>query len=169
MRVRRKLHGLRAALGLLALASAGPLTAQVRLFAGGNWAALDRGSVCDAGTRAERIATKNKVQAIAGFAFSIDRKRWGEFYTRLSRPVRPGSSVILQVGVHPFLLTASGHWAWSSSRQQQQAIMTAVRSSPRMKVEARDPRGVRIRDYYILAGAPTAIDAAAARCAGKSR
>lgn len=143
--------------------------AETRLFAGGNWAALDRGAVCDAGTRAERIATKNKVQAIAGFAFSADRKRWGEFYTRLSRPVRPGSSVILQVGSQPFLLAGRGHWAWSRGSQQQDAIIAAVRGNARMKVEARDPRGVRIRDYYVLAGAPTAIDAAAARCAGKTR
>ena len=148
---------------------AGSVTAQTRLFAGGNWAALDRGALCDAGTRAERIATKDRVQAIAGFVFSADGKRWGEFYTRLSRPVRPGSSVVLQVGNQPFLLAGKGYWAWSRGAQQQDAIAAAVRANPRMKVEARDPRGVRIRDYYLLAGAPTAIDAAAARCAGKMR
>ncbi|QIK78529.1 hypothetical protein G7077_06075 [Sphingomonas piscis] len=93
----------------------------------------------------------------------------GEFYTRLSRPVRPGSSVILQVGNQPFLLAGAGYWAWSRGAHQQEAIMNAVRANPRMKVEARDPGGVRIRDYYVLAGAPTAIDAAAARCAGKMR
>jgi hypothetical protein len=38
-----------------------------------------------------------------------------------------------------------------------------------MKVEARDPAGRRFRDYYLLGGAPTAIDVAAARCAGKTR
>jgi hypothetical protein len=160
---------MRIALLAIGVVVAMPLQAQTRLFAGGHWAALDRGAVCDAGTRAERIATKDRVQAIAGFAFSADGKRWGEFYTRLSRPVRPGSSVILQVGNRPFLLAARGHWAWSNSAAQQEAIITAVRASARMKVEARDPGGRRIRDYYILAGAPTAIDAAAARCAGKAR
>jgi hypothetical protein len=155
--------------GLLLLAAAVPAAGQTRLFAGGNWAALDRGTVCDAGTRAERIAVKGKVQAIAGFAFTTDRRRWGEFYTRMSRPVRPGSSVILQVGNQPFLLVAKGHWAWSRGVQQQDAIIHAVRANPRMKVEARDARGARFRDYYVLGGAPTAIDAAAARCAGKAR
>ena len=169
--MRRKLHRLKLPAALLAagIIAASPLTAQTRLFAGGYWVALDRGEMCDAGTRGEIIAAEGKVQAIAGFAFSSDRQRWGEFYTRMSRPVRPGSSVLLQVGNQPFLLVGKGHWAWSRGARQQEAILAAVRASPRMKVEARDPAGRRIRDYYLLAGAPTAIDAAAARCAGKMR
>lgn len=152
----------------LGLSAAPPAAAQTRLFAGGYWAALDRGAMCDAGTRGEIIAAKGKVQAIAGFAFAVDRSRWGEFYTRMSRPVRPGSTVVLQVGAQPFLLVASGHWAWSRGVSQQESIIAAVRANQRMKVEARDPSGRRVRDYYLLAGAPTAIDAAAARCAGKT-
>jgi len=149
-----------------ASAGAAPAT---RLFAGGSWAAVDRGAVCEAGTRSEKIAVKGKVQAMAGFAFSADRRRWGEFYVRLSRPSRPGSTVILTVAGQPFLLSARGDWAWSSSAAQQSAIMAAVRSSPRMTVETRDSAGRRFRDPYRLDGAPTAIDAAAARCAGKMR
>jgi hypothetical protein len=37
-----------------------------------------------------------------------------------------------------------------------------------MRVEARDGAGRRFADTYGLAGAATAIDAAAARCAGKN-
>src|SRR3712207_959886 len=118
-----------------ALLAAAPALAQTRLFASGLWTALDRGAVCDAATRGELVAPEGRVQAIAGFIFSADRRRWGEFYTRRGRPVRPGSSVILQVGNQPFLLVASGHWAWSRGRDQQEAIITAVRASPRMKVE----------------------------------
>ena len=81
-----------------ASAGAAPAT---RLFAGGSWAAVDRGAVCEAGTRSEKIAVKGKVQAMAGFAFSADRRRWGEFYVRLSRPSRPGSTVILTVDQMP--------------------------------------------------------------------
>jgi hypothetical protein len=171
LRLRRKLYRLKLGLALLELGLSVPSAAeaQARIFSGGYWVALDRGAVCDAGTRGEIIATKGKVQAIAGFTFAADRSRWGEFYTRLSRPVRPGSTVVLQVGSHPFLLVAGGHWAWSRSASQQESIIAAVRANQRMKVEARDPLGRRIRDYYLLAGAPTAIDAAAARCAGKTR
>jgi hypothetical protein len=43
--------------------------------------------------------------------------------------------------------------------------MAAVRGGGTMRIEARDAAGVRFIDPYVLEGAPTAIDAAAARCA----
>jgi hypothetical protein len=52
---------------------------------------------------------------------------------------------------------------------QEQAIMAAVRGGGWMSIEARDTAGRRFTDYYALDGAATAIDAAAARCAGKSQ
>ena len=47
------------------------------------------------------------------------------------------------------------------------AIIAAMRGARSMRVEARDQRGRRFADRYLLDGAPTAIDAAAAGCAGK--
>jgi hypothetical protein len=137
------------------------------IHAGGAWAAIDRGAVCEADARSARIAPKGRVQASAGFAFTADRKRWGEFHARLSRVARPGSSVMLTVGDQPFLLVARGDWAWSRGPLQEQAIIAAVRAASGMRIEARDPSGRRFSDPYSLDGAPTAIDAAAARCAGK--
>jgi hypothetical protein len=139
------------------------------VHAGGAWAAIDHGAVCEAEARSARIAAKGTVQAIAGFAFTPDRRRWGEFHARLSRAPRPGSSVILTVGDRPFLLVARGGWAWSRGPAQEQAIIAAVRASGGMRVEGRDLAGRRFADPYALDGAPVAIDAAAARCAGKSR
>jgi hypothetical protein len=138
------------------------------LFAGGSWAAIDRGSVCEAEGRSARIAVKGKVQATAGFSFTPDRRHWGEFHARLSRTSRAGSSVILTIGDQPFLLTARGDWAWSRGPAQEQAIIAALRSASGMRVEARDTAGRRFADPYGLDGAPTAIDAAAAACAGKT-
>jgi hypothetical protein len=137
------------------------------IFGGGSWAAIDRGSSCEALARSARLAPKGKVQAIAGFSFTADRKRWGEFHARLSRAARPGSSVMLNVGSQPFLLVALGNDAWSRGSLQEQAIIAALRGAGEMRVEARDPGGSRFVDPYALDGAPTAIDAAAARCAGK--
>jgi hypothetical protein len=137
------------------------------IHAGGAWAAIDRGAVCEADARSARIAPKGRVQASAGFAFTADRKRWGEFHARLSRVARPGSSVMLTVGDQPFLLVARGDWAWSRGPLQEQAIIAAVRAASGLRIEARDPSGRRFSDPYSLDGAPTAIDAAAARCAGK--
>lgn len=157
---------MRATLAVLLLTFASAVYARgAVLFAGGGWAAIDRGSVCEALTRSAKIAPKGKVQASAGFAFTPDHKRWGEFHVRLSRVSRPGSSVILHVGDQPFLLVSRADWAWSRGPVQEQAIIDAARAGGHMSVEARDQAGVRFVDPYVLAGAPTAIDAAAARCA----
>lgn len=101
----------------------------------------------------------------AGFAFTPDRQRWGEFHARLSRQPRPGSSVMLTVSGQPFLLVARGGWAWSAGPAQEQALIAAVRAAPAMRIEGRDMAGRRFSDPYMLDGAPTAIDAAATRCA----
>lgn len=138
------------------------------IYAGGAWAAIDRGGLCEALARSVRIAAKGKVQATAGFAFTSDHRRWGEFSARLSRIPRPGSSVMATVGTQPFLLVTRGGWAWSRGPLQEQAMIAAVRGGSGMRVEGRDMSGRRFVDHYVLAGAPTAIDAAAAACAGKS-
>ena len=135
------------------------------LYAGGAWAAIDRGGVCEALTRSQKVAPKGKAQATAGFSFTPDHRRWGEFHAQLSRPPRPGSSVMLQAGGHQFLLLSRGDWAWSSGALQEQAIIAAARAGGSMRIEARDLAGARFTDPYLLDGAPTAIDAAAARCA----
>jgi len=135
------------------------------LYAGGAWAAIDRGTVCEALSRSQRVATKDKVQAVAGLTFTVDHRRWGEFHARLSRMPRGDASVMLQVGDQPFLLTTRAGWAWSRGPAQAEAIIAAMRNAPAMRVESRDAAGVRFSDPYLLDGAPTAIDAAAARCA----
>lgn len=135
------------------------------LYAGGNWAAIDRGSVCEALSRSAKAVPKGKVQPVAGLSFTPDRKRWGEFHAQLSRVVRSGSSVILKIGEQPFLLDGQGDWAWSRGAAQEQAIIAALREGGGMTLEARDAGGARFVDPYGLDGAPTAIDAAAGRCA----
>ena len=145
-----------------------PSAAEARgavVYAGGGWAAIDRGDVCEALVRSDKIAAKGKVQATAGLAFTPDRRRWGEFHARLSRISRAGSTAVLHVGQQPFLLVVRGDWAWSRGPAQEQAIIEALRGGGYMKVEARDQSGVRFLDPYVLDGAATAIDAAAARCA----
>jgi hypothetical protein len=135
------------------------------VHAGPAWAAIDRGEVCEALSRSVRIAARGKVQAVAGFAFTPDHRRWGEFHAQLSHMPRPGSSVLLTVGHQPFLLVARGGSAWSRGPAQEQAIIAAARAATGMRIEGRDLGGRRFVDRYELGGAPTAIDAAAARCA----
>jgi hypothetical protein len=135
------------------------------LFAEGAWAAIDRGSTCEAVSRSQRVAAKDKPQAEAGITFTADRHHWGEFHARLSRAPRADASVMLQIGGQPFMLVARDGWAWSRGPAQGQAIITAMRANSTMSIASRDGAGVRFSDPYLLDGAPTAIDAAAARCA----
>ena len=156
----------RALLFLALAAVAGPAAARGNVvFAGGAWSAIDRGAVCEALTKSQKIAPRDKVQPLAGISFTADRRRWGEFHVRLSRMPRGDATVMLKVGDQPFLLVARDGWAWSRGPGQAQAIIDALRTATNMRVESRDAAGVRFTDPYLLDGAPTAIDAAAARCA----
>jgi hypothetical protein len=156
---------MRALVVLLLIAA--PAAAADVVYAGGAWAAIDRGGSCEAGTRSIRIAQKGKVQARAGFAFDTTGPRRGQFFAQLSRVPRNGSTAILTVGTQPFLLVTGGGWAWSRGPAQDSAIIAAARSANGMWIESREASGRRFIDRYLLDGAPTAIDAAAARCAGK--
>jgi hypothetical protein len=153
------------AIVLLAFAATSVQARGSIVFAGGAWVAIDRGSACEALSRSQRVAPKDKVQAVAGVTFAPDRRRAGEFHARLSRMPRGDASVMLQVGDQPFLLVARSGWAWSRGPLQTQAIIDALRDATSMSVASRDVGGVRFSDPYLLDGAPTAIDAAAARCA----
>jgi hypothetical protein len=151
----------------LATAVCAPAAAATVLYAGPSWAAIDRGGTCEALSRSLRVAAKGKVQALAGFTFSPDQRRWGEFHARLRRMPRAGAAVMLRIDDQPFLLVARANEAWSDGPLQEQAIIAALRGGSGMTVESRDSAGRRFIDPYSLDGAATAIDAAAAACAGK--
>lgn len=135
------------------------------LFAGGGWAAIDFGARCEARSRA--LWPRTGTSPYAGFAFAGRGRLQGRFYVHLSRPARAGATVMATIGSEPFLLGSNGDWAWSRSADQQRAILRAARYGVAIRVDSRDRRGSRIVDRYTLKGAASAIDAAAARCAGK--
>ena len=151
----------------LMLMAAPAVAAQRVLFARGQWAALqsEDGRHCQAAARSLHNAPKGAEQARATFAFDALGPRRGEFHVRLSRTARSGSSVMLSVGDQPFQLVARGPEAWSVGPAQEAGIIAAARVASGMRVEARDLSGRRFIDHYLLAGAPSAIDAAAAGCA----
>jgi hypothetical protein len=152
---------------LLSLAFSSSALAARTVFAGGNWAAIDFGERCEA--RTKPLWARPGTEAFAGFAFDSSGTRQGQFYVRLNRPARAGATVMARIGSKPFLLAGRGEWAWSRSAEQQQAMIEAARYGQAMRVDSRDIRGRRIIDRYTLAGAATAIDSAAAACAGKRR
>lgn len=152
------------ALLLLLGTASGPASAQRLLHAGQHWAALERpGGLCEAVGRSELKAAPGRVQARAAVVFSRDGRRRGELHFVLSRPARPGADALLSLGGQSFLLLTRGQSAWSRGPAQEQAILAALRRASEMRVRAQGVGG-RVSDRYLLAGAPTAIDAAAIAC-----
>jgi hypothetical protein len=146
------------------LASAAAVAPSRLIIARGAWASFDRGQACEAVARPLAPAKANDVQPYVAVAFDRWGPRHGQLFVRLRRPARPGSSVILTIGDQPFLLSVRGASAWSKDPKQEAALLLAMRSAGGMRIEARDLSGRRIADRYLLDGAPTAIDAAAAAC-----
>ena len=85
-------------------------------------------------------------------------------HVRLSRPRDRSAPVTLTVGERRFDLAASDRDAWATDAASDRAIATALRSGRSMSVEAVGAGGRPFADVYRLAGAATAIDAAALGC-----
>ncbi|RST29689.1 hypothetical protein HMF7854_01740 [Sphingomonas ginkgonis] len=143
---------------LLLLATATPI------YAGTNWAALTSGQSCLAMARSELVAPRGKVQPTIAVAFDRGGTRRGQVSVRLGRLVRNGSQPLLQVGERPFLLLASGDRAWSRDSAQDAAILVSLRSGGAAKLSYRAQGGGGYSDRFLLGGAATAIDSAAATC-----
>ncbi|MCL6683743.1 hypothetical protein [Sphingomonas alba] len=153
-----------AVLSACMLATAAAAAPSHLLASGGSWASFDRGQSCEAVAQPLLPAKKQELAPFAAIAFDRSGPRHGQFSAQLRRPVRPRSSVILTIGDQPFMLVASGASAWSKDSAQEAAIIAAMRAASGLRVEARDIGGRRMSDRYLLEGAPTAIDAAAAAC-----
>ena len=95
----------------------------------------------------------------------------GALHLRLSHRLAPGSPITLSLaggsgGGKHFHLVGGGGDAWPASPRDDAAIAATLRSSTTLTVSARTTTGHNFADTYPLAGAATAIDAAAIGCAG---
>ena len=88
-----------------------------------------------------------------------------QLHIRLSREVGPARPITLVMGRQRFALTGGGGDAWAADKTMDAAIVAAMRSAGTMIVSATDARGTRFSNRYDLAGAATAMDAAAVGCA----
>ncbi len=148
----------------LAFATAAAAAPSRLIVARGAWAAFDRGAACEALARPLAAPGRRDARPYVAIAFDRAGPRRGQLFAQLRRPSRPGSSVLLTIGDQPFLLIARGASAWSRDPAQEAAILAAMRAAGGMRLQARDLSGRRMTDRFLLAGAPTAIDAAAAAC-----
>jgi hypothetical protein len=89
-----------------------------------------------------------------------------QLYVSLSRDRSENSAITLSVGGRRFRLKANQTGGWAINRQMDNAIVSAIRSSPSLSIESIGRDGRAIVDAYNLRGAPSAIDAAALGCKG---
>lgn len=152
---------------LVAIVFAAPLAAKDSLGVYSNWAAFrdDTPARCYAIAKPQRSADNGPFASIANWPAQNVR---GQLHVRLSRGIRPESTVTLTVGDREFELAANGRNAWARDAQMDAAIVAALRSEARMSISARGTNGQRFTDRYDLSGVATAIDAAVVACAGRS-
>jgi hypothetical protein len=153
---------------LLLLVLASPAAAQ-RLSLGifSQWGAFrdEQPPRCFAIAQPTRSPKAEGWQPFASVASWPARQVRGQVHFRLSRQKRPGSAVLLRIDDRTFQLVGGGADAWAANARADAEIVAAMRSGVNMTVETRSERGARVRDYYQLRGAATAIDAAAIACA----
>lgn len=146
-------------LGLAAPALAAPQAISVH----SGWGAFRDGKRCYAIAEAEPSTAPRDLDPFASVSLAPDAPA---LQVQLSRLIRSGSAVTLQVGNRRFRLSGEGGTATSRDveRGGSKAILAALREADTMTVHARDRRSRYFRDIYALAGAPTAIDAALIVC-----
>jgi hypothetical protein len=153
---------------LLGLAVAGQAQAQresLGIFS--HWGAFQEksGRRCFAITEPSRRARANEPRAFASVGYWPAKGVQGQVHFRLSAVKRSGSAVLLKIDERTFQLAAGAGDAWARDARSDAEIVAAMRTGVAMTVETRSERGAMVRDNYGLAGAATAIDAAAIACA----
>ena len=153
-------------LPLLALAAA-PALARDSLGMFESWGAFRDAAEprCYAIAKAQPSRLARDYQPFATVATWPRRTVRGQIHFRLSRRLAPGGRIVLSIGDQRFTLTGGGGDAWAADRRMDAAIVAAMRSAQIMTVSARgaDRRG--FSNSWLLAGAATAMDAAAIGCA----
>lgn len=144
-----------------------PLAARDSLGVFGQWGAFrDPGlGRCYAIAIPQKSRTAREVSPFATVGTWPGRRVRGQFHVRLSRKLAAEPALSLSVGGEPFKLVGGGSDAWAEDKARDAAIVAAMRSARSLTVGARDTRGRRFYDTYVLEGAATAMDAASVGCA----
>ena len=130
------------------------------------WGAFEEPSRCFAIAEPERSPRARDWKPFASVGYWPKRAVRGQLHIRLSRQKREGSAVLLKIDDRTWQLIGGGNNAWAPDRRADAEIVAAMRTGVDMTVETRSDQGARVRDYYRLRGAATAIDAAAIACTG---
>jgi len=144
-----------------------PVSARESLGIYSTWGAFHDPAVprCYAIAKAVPGTLRRDYQPFATIGTWPQRQIRNQVHFRLSRKLAEGGRITLTIGRERFRLTGGGGDAWAADRRMDAAIVAAMRSSPRMTVFARDAAGRNFSDSWELAGAASAMDAAAIGCA----
>ena len=151
----------------LACAVAPPASARDSLGLYGTWGAFRDPVVprCYAIAMAEPSTKQRDYQPYATVASWPRRQVRGQVHLRLSRKMQPGARIVLTLGGRSFQLAGGGGDALAADPRMDAAIVAAMRSATTMTVASRDVTGRGFSNTWPLAGAATAMDAAAIGCA----
>lgn len=155
----------RVALALLALAA--PVAGRETLGVYKRWGAMRDTQPVRCFAIAKPVAAGGRAGGFASVATWPRRGLRNSLDIRFSRARDPALPVTLSIGERRFALVGTAADAWAADAASDRAIVAAMRSGRSMSVEAVAPRGGPFADVYALAGAATAIDAAALACAGR--
>ena len=140
-------------------------SAKVPIGIYGRWGAFRDGARC--------YAISAPVQAgaagggFASIATRFGRDRRNAIFIRLSATRSRLAPVTLAIGERRFALVGSDRAVWAPDAATDHAIVAAMRGGRSLSVAAVSARGRAFADTYALAGAASAIDAAALGCAGR--
>lgn len=154
---------MRIALALLVIAA--PVAARDGLGVFGSWGAFRDAQPARCFAIARPIEARRRGGGFVSVATWPGRGLPASVSLRFSRPRDPALPVTLTIGERRFALIGSATDAWATDAASDRAIVAAMRGGRSMSVEAVAPRGHPFADVYALAGAATAIDAAALGCA----
>lgn len=164
------LHATRMIIVLLCMTLATPIDAKDRLGVYQSWAAFRDPETprCYAIAAPEETISAPDLKAYLSVGFWPKRGVTHQIYVRLSRERSSNSVITLSAGGRRFRLSGEGSSGWAIDRRMDLAIIAAMRSATSLSVESIGRNGRSIVDAYALRGAPSAIDAAALGCVGKS-
>lgn len=152
---------------IAALLAAGPAGARESLGLYDGWGAFRDPQVprCYAIAMAEPNARSRDYQPYAAIGTWPRGGGRNQVHFRLSRRLARQAPIALRIGSDLIALTGGGGDAWPASDTDNARIVAAMRANTRMLVTARDDKGRRFVDTWQLAGAASAMDAAALGCA----
>ncbi len=158
------------AIAALTAAYCAPLAARDSLGVFSDWGAFrDPGTPrCYAIAMPDETSGRRQYRAFATVSHWPQRRISGQLHFRVSRDLAADRAITLTVGNRRFSMTGGGGDVWAQDRRMDAAIVAAMRSARGMAITASARDGGNIRDYYRLAGAATAMDAAAVGCAGRN-